>query len=412
MDIPIVVPRKVVVRRRSLVIGISVLGVLAIVSALWPSRHTVLAADVQWARASQGGGALPIPAYGAMSALTQKLLVSPVPAVVEEIVAPAGTSVARGDLILRLSSPRALEDLAKADSNVQKAQVELKESLLTQRMDSMAEADKLKAAESEALLESRQSEAMRPLADKGIVSKFEMLRQESKIATLRLQVQSQHSRTGLVAALDAARVSARQDAVAQAELLRTGAQQNVDALAIRATMDGPVQDVFVSLGQSVLQGEKLAQIADASRLVAALKVPQTHASRLTSGAPVILSVMGHPVRGRIVRVDPKVKDGAVVVDVEPQQALPAGVRVAQAVSGDIQLTAEADTIFLPRRNGMVPYAKATVYVRVGEDLVPREIQFGAASETQIEVVSGLSAGEDVAANVQPTSDAAHLRIER
>nr|WP_240147989.1 HlyD family efflux transporter periplasmic adaptor subunit [Luteibacter yeojuensis] len=239
-----------------------------------------------------------------------------------------------------------------------------------------------------------------------------MLRQEAKISTLRLQAESQRSRVSLLRELDASKVSAKQDAVEQAEVLQAQARHNVDALAVRAAIAGPVQDVFVSLGQSVAQGEKLAQVADAGHLVASLKVPQTHASQLAVGSPASLSIMGRQVPGHIVRVDPKVKDGAVMVDVQPLRPLPSGVRVAQSVSGDIQTISDSDAVYLPRREGMIPYSNAILYVRAGQDLMPRTVRFGAASDAQIEVVSGLTGGEEIAANLPATADASRIRIER
>ncbi|HEV2679402.1 MAG TPA: HlyD family efflux transporter periplasmic adaptor subunit [Rhodanobacter sp.] len=348
-----------------------------------------------------------------MTSRSQKLLVSPALAVVEEIVAPAGTVVEKGARIVQLASPQAVQELAQAKMGVQKGELDLQDALLTHRMDYISGMGKLRVADLDASLETHQRDVMKPLAESGIISKIEMLRQEAKLSTLELQAENQRSTIGLTRDLDLSKVKAKQDALIQAKLLLTQAQANVDALTVRAAIAGPVQEVFVSLGQSVAQGEKLAQVADAENLVASLNVPQSHASVLAIGAPATLSLMGRELSGHVIRVDPKVRDGAVLVDVAPDKALPPGVRVAQSVSGEIQTSSDADTIFLPKTASMSPYNRATVFVLREGGLVPQSVQFGAASATQIEVVSGLSGGEDVTAELpQALLTEKYIKVEK
>jgi multidrug efflux pump subunit AcrA (membrane-fusion protein) len=71
-------------------------------------------------------------------------------------------------------------------------------------------------------------------------------------------------------------------------------------------------------------------------------------------------------------------------------------------SADVVIGEEGDGLLIPRDAVTESGGKQMVYVRHGETITPREVEIGAVGNMQVEVVSGLQEGEQIA--VQPESN--------
>ena len=67
-------------------------------------------------------------------------------------------------------------------------------------------------------------------------------------------------------------------------------------------------------------------------------------------------------------------------------------------SADVVLAEQDDAILIPREAVQETDGKTIVYVKQGDNVVPREIELGASSYTQVSVSSGLQAGDEIAIN--------------
>ncbi|MGB8776080.1 MAG: HlyD family efflux transporter periplasmic adaptor subunit, partial [Terriglobales bacterium] len=86
------------------------------------------------------------------------------------------------------------------------------------------------------------------------------------------------------------RAIASQMAVQQAKVdeMRTLAQlkqKQLDALKVRAGIDGVLVDLPLQVGQHVLPGTMLAKVVEPNHLMATLKVPETQARDVQIGEP-------------------------------------------------------------------------------------------------------------------------------
>ena len=78
---------------------------------------------------------------------------------------------------------------------------------------------------------------------------------------------------------------------------------------MRAKLDGVLQRLPLSLGQSVNTGDELALVGSLTSLVAEIKVPQLQADMVLVGSEAEIDTRHGLVQGKVLRIDPVVEEG-------------------------------------------------------------------------------------------------------
>jgi hypothetical protein len=119
------------------------------------------------------------------------------------------------------------------------------------------------------------------------------------------------------------------------------------------------------------------------------------------------------ITGHVTRVSPAVSNDDVDVDVIPDGALPADVRPNLAMTGQIHIANITKTLFIQRPAYANANSTMTLY-RLSDNegvATPILVHFGAASDRNIQVLSGLGAGEKViVSDTSSFSDAKQVTI--
>lgn len=398
MDIPIKLARK---RLRWIAVAVILAASMALLAVFLAQAAPSSVDDDAFVlvEAKQGDIRFEVSAYGTLVPRKEKLLTSPGAATVEEISVRAGDRIGGEQILVSLISPEILERRMLAKGKLDQSVLDLKEAELNARLLRAEEAAKLRGLEADHALEQSNLDALRPIADLGIVAKFELRKVEAKVVALKAQVRDQAQRAKLMNEVSAARISARKDAVTEAEAAFEVADAAARALAVRSVVDGQVQDIYVSVGQGVAGGEKLALVIENSALMARLMVPQGKIGSIAVGVGVELDLQGRKVPGKVSLIDPRVKEGVVQVDVVPDETLPDWARVGQNLTGRLKATGASAAVYMERAIEVVPFSQREIFVRDGQSLVKRRVQFGEESGNYVEVISGLRRGDKVASGI-------------
>jgi len=111
----------------------------------------------------------------------------------------------------------------------------------------------------------------------------------------------------------------------------------LDALHVRAGINGVLQLVPVEVGQSVAPGTNLARVADPKKLKAEIKIAETQANELSAGMKSTVDTRNGIVNGHVSRIDPSVQNGTVTVDISFDGPLPNGTRPDLTVDGTVEI---------------------------------------------------------------------------
>lgn len=391
-------PKPRTSRRRKLVMSVggaalvvAVLGVFNLGSASPSVDRNAL-----WIDTAQRGDMLrEIRASGTLIPKNLRWIAADTTAVVQEVLVQPGAKVEADTVILRLTNPTVIATREKARAALAGAQAEMaaqRNALTSQLLDQQAV---LAKAESTYRISQMRAQAQERAEAAGVMSRLEASQSRIVADQERGLVEIERQRVAAFRQNQSAQMQAAQARRDEAASALAIAEQEAQALEVRAGIAGTLQQLNVEPGQRVEAGAALARVARPDELIARLLVPEVLAKDL--GLDLAASVDTHNgvIQGRIARIDPAVRNGKVTVDVHFDAPLPKGARPDLSVDGRIVLDKLQDVLSIGRPAQAIPDGASELFVmRAGDDVARRvRVTYGAASSERIQVRSGLKPGD-------------------
>jgi multidrug efflux pump subunit AcrA (membrane-fusion protein) len=174
-------------------------------------------------------------------------------------------------------------------------------------------------------------------------------------------------------------------------------KRQVEALKIRAGIDGIITELLVQYGQRVPAGTPLAKATQPWRLKAELKIAETQAKDILLGQDAEIDTRNGIIPGKVSRIDPAVINGTRTVDVRLIGALPSGAVPDLSVDGTIEIENLKDVVYMGRPVFGQPNSTISIFKidpdGKGASRVP--VKLGRTSVNTIEVMDGLKVGDRV-----------------
>lgn len=336
---------------------------------------------------------------------------------VEEVRVKPGAQVDNDTVIVELSNPGLTQQAQEAGWAAEAAEAEL-QSLKAELERTVLEAEGV-VAQLRSDLEGvqLQASAEKELAAKGVIpmitARQTQLRTEQLGTRLRLEEERQMRLKDSIQA----QLVAQQARVEQAKRLYERRLEQVKELHIKANVNDDetqkgsadvaatpsvyvVQEVFVEQGQQLVLGAKVARVARQDKLIAELAVSESQAGEIHIGQKVLLDICRNDadpackVPGKVIRIDPAVREGKVWVDVEPTAQLPAGARSDLSIEGDIEIESIADALYVEKPKGKAGDVVSLFRVdRNGKEAFRVPVTFGRSSRDFVEVLVSGKEGE-------------------
>ncbi len=264
-----------------------------------------------------------------------------------EVRATAGQRVKSGDVLVRLEDTDLKSRLAQAESGVAQAQA--------------------------ALDQARVEEArLRAAFAKNAVAELEIDR-------------ATNARKGAEATLARA-------LQAQAE-----AQTVLDYATIRSPIDGIIVDKRVNSGDTVSPGQTVVTVLDPTQMQLVASVRESLSRRLAIGGSVMVrvDVLDHACAGTVSEIVPEAESASRTFQVKVSGPCPEGVYAG--MFGRLTIpTGEETVLVIPKAAVTTIGQLDLVDVAAGGDRVRRAVRLGRTLGDDVEVLSGLRAGESVA----------------
>src|SRR5438552_69296 len=390
-------------RRRQivgLVIGLVLLAIVTIgVSRLKPAAPEVERSTV-WTDTVKRGPMLR-QVRGLGSLIPSQEFTRQIPAETEATVVRIrmlpGYQVKADSILLEMSNPQleqaeldARLQLKAAEAEYQSLRVRLQSDLMNQK----AGAATVAADYSQARL---QSETDKALYDLGVISGLAYKASKGKADELTTRDNIEDERLAINQKAIESQMAQQQAKVDQMRALAELKQRQLDALKVRAGIDGVLVDLPLQVGQHVLPGAMLAKVVQPNHLIAELKIAETQARDIQIGQPSMVDTHNGTVPGNVMRVDPAVQNGTVTVDVQLTGELPKGARPDLSVDGTIDLERLENVLYVGRpafgqENSTISLFKLDPDNKGG---VRVPVKVGRASVNSIQVIEGLKEGDNV-----------------
>jgi len=390
-------------RRKQIVlvaIGVICLGLVTIgVSRLKPAAPTVERSTVWTDTVKRGSMLRQVRGLGTL--IPSQEFIRQIPAETEATVVRIrmlpGSKVQADTILLEMSNPQveqaALDaklQLKAAEAALQSQRVKLQSDLMNQK----AGAATVTADYSQA---QRQSETDKALYELGVISGLAYKNSKSKADELTTRNNIEGERLDINQKAIESQIAEQQARVDQIRALSELKAKQLDALKVRAGIEGVLVDLPLQVGQHVSPGAMLAKVVQPDHLMAALKVAETQARDVQIGQPALVDTHNGTVTGTVTRVDPAVQNGTVTVDVKLTGELPKGARPDLSVDGTVDLERLDDVLYVGRpafgqENSTISLFKLDPDGK-GAARVP--VKVGRASVNSIQVLEGLHQGDTV-----------------
>jgi HlyD family secretion protein len=321
--------------------------------------------------------------------------------VVERIFIQPGAEVTADTVILQLGNPDLKQLAFDSEWAARAAEAQLDKLKVTLESDRLAQESLLASLRSDARQAELDARADEELAKSGLVPLITQQKSRSKADDLAARVLIDEKRLKFAADSAKSQLAVQEAEVAKLRAARDLKQQQVAALMVKAGIAGVLTQLgdltTLQSGQRVAPSATLAKVVVPSKLKAEIKVIETQARDVTLGQKVEIDTRNGVVPGHVIRVDPAVVAGTVLIEVKLDGALPKGARPDLSVEGTIELERLDNAIYVGRPVQAQPDSTVGLF-RLAPDgkhanRVP--VKLGRASVSTIEVVEGLQPGDKV-----------------
>ena len=390
-------------RRKQIAIAAGILVVVSvltfIVFRLRPAAPTVERGTV-WTDAVKRGSMLrQVRGIGSLVPSQESVLQIPAEteATVVRIRMLPGSIVKPDTILLEMSNSQVEQAAVDAHLQWKAAEAEYqsqRRKLESEYMTQKAGAATVKADYSQAQLQSQTDKA---LFDLGVISGLAYKNSKGKADELTIRNGlADQSLDSQQKAIDA-QLAEQQAKVDQMRVLAELKQKQLEALKVRAKIEGVLVDLPLHVGEHVAPGAMLAKIIQPNHLMAELKVAETQARDVQIGEPASVDTHNGVIPGSVMRVDPAVQNGTVTVDVKLTGEMPRGARPDLSVDGTIDLERLDNVLYV----GRPAFGQENTTISLfkldgdGKDALRVPVKVGRASVNSIQVVEGLHEGDTV-----------------
>lgn len=400
MDIPRPDQAKAKRKKRTVygvIAAIAVIGITVLLSRLKPAAPSVDRSVVLIDTVKRGEMLREVHGLGTLVPEEIRWIAARTQGRVDRIVLRPGAIVTPDSVILQLTNPDVNQAAANADSQLKAAEAELLNLRVTLQSGVLAAESTAASAKAEYEQAKLKAEVNDQLFKDGLVSALDL--KLSKVTAEQAETRNGIEQKRFAFAKDSI---APQLAVKEAEVDRLRAQaklrhDELDALAVRAGMNGVLQVLPVEVGAQVEPGTNLARVADPAKLKAEIRVAETQARDIQIGQAAVVDTRNGVVNGSVARIDPSVQNGTVTVDVSLPAELPRGARPDLSVDGTIQLERLDNVVYVGRPAFGQERSKVGMFKldAAGSYATRIPVELGRSSVNTIEVVSGLQPGDRV-----------------
>ena len=316
---------------------------------------------------------------------------------VEKLFVEDGATVRKGQLLAELSNSDLQLNVLARQADVSREINSMRNMELnlaqTRTNDSRGVIEAQLAAEKA----RRQYEMQKPLADKGYIpaktfhdSQDDYLANARRAQVLsRAQVTDERLQSSQLAQLRASNASLSQSlGIARASL---------DALNLKAPVDGQLTSFSIQVGQSLQRGERLGQIDSAGHSKLVASVDEFYLGRVQPGQLASVDVGGRSYKAKVAKIYPQVRNGTFDVDLWFVGGEPQDLNRGQTLQVKLTLGDPTPALLIPNGAFYNETGGAFVFVVApdGKSAVKRNVRLGRRNADFIEVLEGLEAGERV-----------------
>jgi HlyD family secretion protein len=391
-------PRPAWRRHRRLIIVALGVGAAFVILAVWLLRFSGINSSVDRARLTiasveRGLFVRDVAADGQVVAASSPTLYA-IEAGIITLRVHAGDAVKKGQVLAVIDSPDLTAKLSQEQASLEGMRVDWQRAQLDAASKLRDLSDKFEQARVDRTTAQRESDRSAKAFELGAFTELQSLKAKDDLEKADFafrQAQADYEAAPRQTQFD---VSSKQALFDRQQLVVTDLRRQVAALQVQSPVDGRVGQVQVAERASVAKDAPLLTVIDLSQLEVEIKVPESLARDLQPGMAATLEGDGRQWQATLSGVSPEVVAGEVTARLRFMGTQPVGLRQSQRLAVRILIDKRADVLTV-ERGSFVDQDAGFAYVVHDGVAERRPVRLGAQSVQKVEILDGLSVGDQI-----------------
>jgi HlyD family secretion protein len=379
-------------------VPVAVLALLGLllgsVLSTWLSAEASVSTDrIRTAVVSRGDLIRDLNVQGRVVAAVSPTLYSPATGTVT-LQAQPGDAVRIGQVLASIDSPEVRSEFLQELSSLDQLNAELEREKIQARKAKVKSQQTIDLAKVELTAADREMRRAEESFKTNSISEIDFERARDELARAKVK----HNHAVQDAQLEGESLefetTTRRLAVNRQQLVADELKRRVDDLSIRSPVNGIVGNVAVDQKAVVNRNAPLITVVDLSAFEVEIRIPEAYADDLGIGLAGDVQYNGAEYRGKLVSLSPEVINNEVVGRIRFTGDPPPGLRQNQRVTVRVLMDELIGVLRLQRGSFTDSGGGRSAFVLTEAGLAERrEINLGARSVAEVEILSGLAEGD-------------------
>jgi HlyD family secretion protein len=388
------------------IILIAAAGVTLGLSRMKPAAPTVDGATLWRDTVKRGQMVVNVRGLGTLVPDEVRMIPTSRDGTVEEKLVKIGDTVTPNTVLVVLSNPDLVQQVANQELAYQKALADLANTRAQLETQILNQRSTQASKENQALQARLQAETDEQLFKEGLGPELNLKKSKANADALANEVLLEKQRVDTLAKSNQAQIAAAEAGVQQLKAIWELGKKQLEELKVRAGAAGVLQQLNVELGQKLAPGASVAKVANPGKLRAELKIAETQVKDIAIGQVAQIDTRNGIIDGHVIRIDPAAVNGTVTVDVSLEGELPRGARPDLSVDGTVEISKLDDVLQVGRPAYGQQDSTITLFkMTPAGEAIRTQVRLGKSAVNVIQIMDGLNVGDVVILSDMSTWDA-------
>jgi len=382
------------------------------IGKLLSSERTISLRQIQTAQVTQGDLQRDIAVQGRVIAAISPTLFAPSNGTVS-LKVKAGDQVKQGDVIATIDSPEIESEFAQQKAVLEETELEYRRQEIVIKTALADNQQNIELAAVDFELATKNKDRADLNIKIKVISQVEFEQTQAELKKIALQHKHAIQNAELQKENYEFELQAKKLQLDRQQFVVSELERQVKGLQIISPISGVIGNVLVNEKDAVNRNAAVMTVVDLTAFEVEVNIPETYADDLGVGLKSQITIDDEIFMGELTAISPEVTNGQVSGRIRFEQPVPTGLRQNQRVSTRILIESRDNVVKVQRGSFVETSGGRYVFVIQDDIATKREVQLGARSVSEIEIVSGLQAGEKIIiSSVEQYADIQQIYISK
>lgn len=369
------------------------LSALYIFSQLFQPKRLSLK-EIQIEHVSYGNLDIKAKGFGTFFSRSDEILSAKISGRVEKVLRYPGDVVKKGELLLQLSNADLDYDFVQQQNMLESDKIQWYEEDLNVNERINEVKDDLEQIVLELKIKKKTNESNLKLRKKGIVSEINFLKSESDYELAQLKYKSLNRKLNRLNKKLENQKLIHDKKLALARAKYTNFEDKIKYKNVKSPIDGIVKQIALNKGDEVNLGQTLIVIGSKQPDAAKIEFPQYFLNNLKVGMQVNMSYADENLSAYISRVNPKINNNYVTIEVSLPQGSAKSALIDMNISAEIDIRNLKD-VFYVHQPSYYQEQQPFLFVKKDLELIKTPIQAEIVGNNYLVISTGVSESDEI-----------------